>query len=385
MTITEVRPEHGGTRIDEARRDAFVERLFGALLGGSELLAVEVGRRLGLYEAIRGHDAGSTPRDVGGRTGVVERYAREWLEQQAASGVLDVVADSPDGRERRYALDEAHAVVLLDPDDPAAFGAGGMLLLGLAQALPAVVEAYRTGRGVGYAAYGEGLRDGLAAFNRPVFANDVPGWVDALGDVGARLRRDGGQVLDLGCGTGRSSVALARALPLATVDAVDLDAASVATAEQVVAEAGLGGRVRVRRGDATDDGASGGGPYDLVAVLEALHDMAHPVAALRSVRERLADGGCVLVADEKVAEEFVAPADEAERLQYMFSALHCLPSTVDELPAGAVEVEHPEDGVAHGTVLREPTMRDWAARAGFGRVETLEVENDFWRFYRLDG
>lgn len=81
----------------------------------------------------------------------------------------------------------------------------------------------------------------------------------------------------------------------------------------------------------------------------------------------------MLIADERVAERFTAPADEVERFMYGWSVLHCLPATIDE-----------SDAVANGTVLRESTVRDWAHQAGFHHVQTLPIDNDFWRFYRLD-
>jgi hypothetical protein len=109
-----------------------------------------------------------------------------------------------------------------------------------------------------------------------------------------------------------------------------------------------------------------------VTIFEALHDMGDPVGALRTARSLLAPGGTLLVADEKVADAFVGPADEVERLQYAFSVLHCLPATMAESPVEAA-----------GTALRAPTVARWASDAGFTRYETLPIEHDFWRFYRL--
>ena len=114
------------------------------------------------------------------------------------------------------------------------------------------------------------------------------------------------------------------------------------------------------------------GRYDLVTIFEALHDMNHPVEALRTARSNLAEGGSVLVADERVAERFTAPGDEIERLNYGWSVLHCL-------AVGRID----EDSVGTGTVMRPETVRAYAAEAGFGRVDVLAIEHDFWRFYRL--
>jgi SAM-dependent methyltransferase len=138
------------------------------------------------------------------------------------------------------------------------------------------------------------------------------------------------------------------------------------------AEAGVADRVSFVVGDAARLAPEA--PFDLVTIFEALHDMGDPVRALRAARERLADGGSVLVADERVADTFTAPGDATERLMYGWSILHCLPATLAEDPVEAT-----------GTVLRAPTLARWAAAAGFTDFEVLAIDNPFWRFYRLRG
>jgi 2-polyprenyl-3-methyl-5-hydroxy-6-metoxy-1,4-benzoquinol methylase len=167
-------------------------------------------------------------------------------------------------------------------------------------------------------------------------------------------------------------VSLAAAYPLARVDGFDSDEASVAAARALAAERGVGDRVRAFVQDASDEGLDG--EYDLVTIFEALHDMAHPVEALRSARRMLAPGGSVIVADERVADRFGAPADEIERLNYGFSVLHCL--------AVGREDDH---SACTGTVMRAGTVERYARDAGFAGFEVLPIEHDFWRFYRLSG
>src|SRR4029450_8346850 len=124
------------------------------------------------------------------------------------------------------------------------------------------------------------------------------------------------------CGTAWSSIAIARAYPGVTVDAVDVDAASIEIARVNIAAAGLANRVRPVVHDVSDPELDG--RYDLVTIFEALHDMNHPVQALRAARNSLAEGGSVVIADERVAERFTAPGDEIERFNYGWSVLHCL-------------------------------------------------------------
>ncbi|HTJ36880.1 MAG TPA: class I SAM-dependent methyltransferase [Dactylosporangium sp.] len=342
-------------------------RLLGQLTAGLELFTVHVGLQLGLYRVLH-ERPGATEADLARAAGIAPRYAREWLEQQTAAGY--VVCDGPDGR--RFRLPEGAADVLLDPAHPASGVGMVTVFAGVAQAVPELAAAYRSGGGVPYAAYGPLTRDGIAAMNLPGFRHAlVDEWLPALPDVVERLRTAAApRILDLGCGAGASALAMAAGFPRAAVLGVDLDEASVAAARSAAAQAGLADRVTFVHADA---GAADDGPFDLITIFEALHDMGDPVGALRAARARLAPGGALLVADEKVADAFTgAQTGEEERLQYAFSVLHCLPATMAESPAHAA-----------GTVLRAPTVHGWAAEAGFGSCATLPIEHDFWRFYRL--
>jgi ubiquinone/menaquinone biosynthesis C-methylase UbiE len=178
-------------------------------------------------------------------------------------------------------------------------------------------------------------------------------------------------VLDLACGTGWSSIALAQAYPNVRVDGIDLDEASIAEAGRHAAGAGVTDRVHFTVGDIAALHETGG--YDLACLFEALHDIGDPIGALRSVRRALAAGAPLLVGDERVAAAFTAPGDEVERFMYAWSVLHCLPATLAESPK-----------IAHGTVLRADTVQAWGYEAGFSRVDVLPIANDFWRFYRLE-
>jgi SAM-dependent methyltransferase len=224
---------------------------------------------------------------------------------------------------------------------------------------------------VPYEAYGPDLVAGIAAGNRPQFHNLLAGWFGEIQEVDARLRVEpAARVADVGCGVGWSSIAIAHAYPNAIVDAIDIDTESVEAARSNVAAAGLTERVHPRTHDASRSDL--GGRYDLITVFEALHDMNHPVDALRSFRASLTDGGCVVIADERVADRFTAPGDEIERLDYGFSILHCVPvANLDE------------DSAATGTVIRSDTVRAYATGAGFGRVDILPIDHDLWRFYLL--
>jgi SAM-dependent methyltransferase len=360
------------TTTGQDRADALAERLFGATLGALELFSVYLGTELGLYAVLAGQSP-LTAAELASRAGIAPRYAREWLEQQAVAGLLDVDDVDAGTEARRYGLAADHARVLVDADDPAHVAPFAHMLAGIGGVIAQVAQAYREGAGVPYAAYGTAFRHGQGHINRPAFSGELPReWLAAMPDVVARLEGPrSARVADVGCGQGFSTIAVARAFLGAQVDGFDLDPASVADAERHAADAGLDGRVRFHCADATELADHRG--YDLILILEALHDMARPLDALRASRAALAPGGAALVVDERVADEFTAPGDEVERMMFGWSVTHCLPTQLAEQPSAAL-----------GTAMRAGTVRELAHRAGFAAVDVLPVENDFFRLYRLD-
>ncbi|NYE20227.1 class I SAM-dependent methyltransferase [Microbacterium immunditiarum] len=361
---------------DEARTpraEAFSARLFEALVPAMELLCVELGMRGGLYAALQTLGS-ATVADLARETGIVERYAREWLEQQTAAGILEVAEDG-DAETRRYTLPAAHADVLLDSENPYSMAGAGSFLVGMANVFDAVVADFEKGEGVAYSDYGAAVRDAISSLNRPAFSLALGEWMQAVPDLDERLRTRPSVIVDAGCGTGWSTLALARTYPLARVIGIDLDEASVEDARANVAGTEFGDRVEFLRADAGDADAVRRvvpGPIALATVFEALHDMNGPVRTLRALGSLLEPGGAIVIGDEKVADEFTPDGDFLERLNYGFSVLHCLPATIAE---GQDE--------ANGTVMRAPTVERWAREAGFTRFEVLSVEHELWSFYRL--
>ena len=357
----------GGT----VARDVLVERLFKAGIGALEIFHIYLGDRLGLYRAIADRGPLSAS-ELATAAGINRRYAREWLEEQAVAGLIEMDGRSDDPDERRYRLSPAQAEVLLDTDSVNFLAPLGQAMVGIGRAMPLVAEAFRTGGGVPYEAYGSEMRGAIERLNRPVFMNLMGAqWLPAIPDVDRRLREQPpARVADVGCGTGWSSIAIALAYPTATVDGIDLDSASIDEARRNAANRGVADRVSFLVRNAADPSLAG--VYDLVTAFETIHDMADPVGALRAMRALTKSGGAVLIADEKAAHEFEAPGDDLERFLYGWSAVHCLPASMVE-PGSA----------GTGTVMRPSTLRTYAQEAGFAEVEILAVETDSWRFYRL--
>ena len=222
-----------------------------------------------------------------------------------------------------------------------------------------------------WADYGSDVVEAQEAINRPQFIHLVGDWIGALPDVAGRLRNGTGRVADVACGTGWSSIAIARHFPTVEVDGIDIDAGSIERAREHGAAEGVSDRVRFLFADAAN--ADGVGRYDLVTIFEAVHDMARPVEVLTAARRLLAPGGAVLVGDERVAETFTAPGDDTERLFYSYSVLACLANGLVDAPS-----------VGTGTVLRPAALETMARDAGFSGFTILPVEHDSFRFYRLD-
>ncbi len=345
------------------------ERLTEATVGALELFGIYIGNRLGLYRVLL-ERPGLTAAQLAEAAGIAVRYAQEWLEQQAVAAFLAVDDASQPSGARRYRLPEEHVGVLVQPDDPTHVGPFADMVVGVAQALDEVVDAYRSGGGVAYSRYGATFRQGQGAINRPAFTSDLTGsWLPASPELHARLSRPGARIADVGCGHGWSTIALTAAYPGAEVIGYDADAASIVEARENAAEAGVD--VRFVEADAVT--MSREGPFDAVLVLEALHDMAQPVQALAACREALAEGGAVVVVDENVAEEFTAPGDLIERMMYGWSIGHCLPAALAEQPSAAL-----------GTVLRPGRLRELATEAGFGSVQVVDVDAGFFRVYVLE-
>jgi 2-polyprenyl-3-methyl-5-hydroxy-6-metoxy-1,4-benzoquinol methylase len=346
------------------------DRLMAAGLAASELMTAFLGLRLGLYQALA--TAGPlTSRGLAERANIAPRYAREWLEQQAASGFIEIDDTAKALEERLFLLPEGHAEALVDQQS--LFWVVPIALLpvgGMMQVLPSLLEAYRTGTGVPYAAYGTEFHGGHSGPNRSVFVHMLPRWLRTLlPELHARLL-SGIRVADVGCGAGWSSIALASTYPRIRVDAFDTEAEAVTLAEGNARDAGVTDRVAVRLRSPQEIDAAGG--YGLVCAFDTLHDQPHPVDFLAACRALLADGGTMLLMEPNADETFSAPADETQRFLYAISVLHCLPVGMTEQPSAAT-----------GTMLRPAALRDLAGRAGFDEVRVIPVDHRFYRLYGL--
>ena len=297
---------------------------------------------------------------------------REWLEQQTVIGTLRVDDPAAAPEMRRYHLPAGHAEVLAERDSPSYLAPLAQLMVGTVRPLPALLDAFRTGGGVPFGEYGPDMREGQGGLNRVAFLRQLgQEWLPLVPDLHDRLlcADPPARVADIGCGAGWASIGIARAYPTVLVDGFDLDAPSVALAQENAREAGVADRVRFAVRDAAD--ASLAGRYNLVAAFECIHDMADPVGALRAMRALAGERGAVVVMDERVGASFADRNDDTEWFMYGFSVLHCLPVGLADRPSAGT-----------GTVMRPETFRRYALAAGFRDVEILPIDNFFFTFYR---
>lgn len=315
MTDTDTR-----TETIPAPDPAAVEEFAGRFLAdvGAVLHAATVvlGDKLGLYRALA--DVGpTTAAGLAAHTGCDPRYLREWLSAQASSAYVTY-----DPIDATFSLDPAQVACLADESSPA-FLVGGMAVASsVHKDENTLTSRFRSGEGTGWHEHHHDLFVGTERFFRPAYASQlVSTWLPALEGVVAELEA-GGRVADVACGHGASTIELAKAFPDAQVTGFDYHEESIATARRRAAEAGLGDRVRFEV--AAADGF-GGGPYDLVCVFDALHDMGDPVAASAHIRSRLAPDGTWLLVEPLAGDRLEDNLHLLGRIFYSASTLICTP------------------------------------------------------------
>jgi len=351
--------------MDVARSQAFMKKVVGDLATASAVALVHVGDRVGLFKALAGAGPLSAAQ-LEQKTGIHPRYLEEWLATMFCAGYLEHDAEAD-----TWTLPDEHAVFLAQERSEYYLGGlfkGGPALMAMA---PKVAEAFETGRGIPFQAYGDGEPLAIEQMNRAVYeARFIAQWLPALPQVVARLKA-GGHAIDIGCGTGVIPVLLARAFPEALVTGLDFDARSIEIARENARAAGLGARLEFRHGSAEALEAPAGG-YDFVTSFDCIHDMGDPAAVLRRIRAALAPEGTYLMVEPKVGERLHDnAANPFARMLYGISCLHCVP------------VSLAQGGPGLGACWGEARARRLAAESGFGRFAVLPIKSPVHAFYAL--
>jgi SAM-dependent methyltransferase len=333
--------------VDETKLEQFLGQAvtdMGAAMNG---VLVMLGGELGLWKAMEG--AGPLgAAEIAERSGVAERYVREWLAAQAASGYVEYDAESD-----TFELPPEQAMALADEDSPAYMLGGYHVISSGYKDRPQLAERFRSGEGFGWHEHDPELFAGTEQFFRPGYrAHLVAEWIPALEGVEEKLR-EGGKAADVGCGHGVSTVLMAKAFPQSSFHGFDYHEASIERARSLAEAEGAGANTEFSVAGAKELPAEG---YDLVCFFDCLHDMGDPVGAMTRAREALAEDGTVMLVEPFAGDSLAENMNPVGRIFYAASTLVCTPSSLDQ-----------EVGLGLGAQAGEERLRTVAEEAGFSR------------------
>lgn len=327
--------------------EAALENLIGKMVGDLGAVVsgalVVLGDRLGLYRALAEVGPADSAK-LAGRTQLDERYVREWLANQAASGYVNYEPNSG-----RFSMSAEQKAVFADPASPVAMTGGFYAAASVYHDEPRVAEAFRTGSGIAWQDRHQCLFCGTEKFFRPGYAaNLVQHWIPALDGVAAKLEA-GAQVADIGCGHGASTIIMAQAFPKSKFTGFDLHPRSIECARQCAREGGLA-NVAFETASAKEFP----GRYDFITTFDALHDMGDPLGAAAHVRERLHPDGTWLIVEPLAGDSLQENLNPVGRVFYGFSTMVCTPNSRSQ-----------EIGLALGAQAGERRLREVMVEAGF--------------------
>ena len=332
--------------INEAKLNAFMGAFVHDLGAVMHAATVVVGDQLGLYKALA--EKPMTAEQLAAKTSTDARYMREWLSAQAASGYVNYDATSD-----AFHLDEEQAMALAVEGSPAFIPGAFQIAVAQFKAIPKIVEAFKSGKGLGWHEHDTALFHGTERFFRPGYAaNLVSAWIPALEGVEARLK-SGASVADVGCGHGASTLIMAAAYPKSHFVGFDYHEPSVAYATKSAEAAGVADRARFEIASAKD---FPGKDYDLVAVFDCLHDMGDPVGAAAHVRSTLKKDGAWMIVEPFANDKLEDNLNPVGRVFYSASTFICTPASRSQ-----------EVGLCLGAQSGEARMRDVVTQGGFSR------------------
>lgn len=319
--VLETRPAQPAAAPDPEAVHAFAGQVISDVAAAMSGVLTTIGQRLGLYRAMAGAGPLSS-QDLAARTGLHERYVREWLNNQAAGGY--VTYDPETGA---YMLPDAHVPVLAVEDSPIFLVPALEVCASLWFDRPKVEHAFRTGEGVAWCDHHESLFCGCEALFRPGYkASLVSDWIGAMDGVAEKLE-SGAKVADVGCGYGASAIILAQAFPNSAVFGFDSHAESVATARQRAREAGVRGNLCFETAQAKTYAEQ---DFDLICFMDCLHDMGDPVGAARHAHSALTPGGALLLVEPAAGDGVEDNINPVGRMYYAASATICTPCSLSQ-------------------------------------------------------
>ena len=305
--------------IDEKKLNDFIGKVVGDVGAAMSAALVVIGDKLGLYKAMA-KGGPVTPKDLAHATGTTERYVREWLNAQAASGYV-----AYDAATQRFSLTPEQAFAFADDTSPASVPGLFHVTAAMWHGEEKMAANFRTGAGLSWGDQHPCLFEGTERFFRSGYiGNLVSAWLPALEGVTAKLER-GAKVADVGCGLGASTILMAKAYPKSRFVGFDSHDKSIALARQRAQESGVADRVTFEVAKSTD---FPGRDYDLVAHFDCLHDMEDPVGAARHVKETIARDGTWMIVEPFAGDHPEANHNPVGRVFYSASTMLCVPHSL---------------------------------------------------------
>jgi len=334
--------------IDEKKLQQFLEKMIVDLGAAMSVPLVRIGIHLGLYKAMNGVGP-MTSAEFARKANISERYAREWLAQNAASGYLTY---DPGGR--RFELPPEQAMVFANEDSPFFMGGGFDTVAALHQTQPLVEDAFKSGGGVNWGDHAGCFFCAIGATLRPRYsANIVQNWLPALDGVVAKLER-GAKVADIGCGIGYSTFIMARAFPNSTFVGYDFHRPSIDHATAHARQSGGAGNIRFEVAKAKDFPAK---DLDLVTCFDVLHDLGDPVGAATHIHRSLKTDGTWMLMEPLAGDATEDNLGPRGRVVYAVSTMACVPVSLSQ-----------EVGLALGAQAGQAKLTEVIKAGGFSQV-----------------
>ncbi len=321
-----------------------------------------IGDKLGIFKALAARGP-VTSAELSEKTGLSERYLREWL---AAMTAAEYVAYDP--ASRRYSMPPENAMILAREESP--FFMGGFIqgIIPNLSVTPKVVEAFKTGAGVPQSEYPPETFESMERSTAGMYRNQlVKHWLPAMPHV-IKTLESGGAALDVGCGSGRCAITLAQAFPKAQIFGFDAHPGSVERARNNARAAGLGDRITF---DVVDCSKLPAGKFDFISTFDVVHDSIDPAGLLRSIRGALKPAGTYLMVEVNVSARLEDNISAMGRMMYSMSTLYCM------------SVSRGGGGAGIGACMGEEKARELAREAGFSGFERLPVKDLFSVLYEL--
>ncbi|HXP66875.1 MAG TPA: class I SAM-dependent methyltransferase, partial [Steroidobacteraceae bacterium] len=300
--------------INESKLNEFLGKAVGDLGAAISATLVLIGDRLGLYKALA--QGALTSEELAKRTGTNERYVREWLGNQGASGYVQYDAASG-----KWSMTPEQALCLADPNGPVDMPGAYSIVEATFHALARTEENFKSGKGMEWGEHHPCLFHGTERFFRAGYnANLITAWLPALEGVVDKLQR-GGRVADIGCGHGASTVLMAKTYPKSTFIGYDYHGESIRVARERAAAAGVH-NAQFEVGDAV---SYAGKDFDVIAFFDCLHDMGDPIGAARHARQALRPDGTAMIVEPFANDRVEDNLNPVGRVMYGASSQICVP------------------------------------------------------------